>query len=387
MSPRKYMGLILFLLLVVQLQVNAQDLLTAGREALERGEYAEAERLFRQQVAKTPQSAEALSNLGAVLAREQKFDEAIETYERALRADPKLTGVYFNLGVAYFKAGRYQAAAAPFETFLKSRPADPRARQLLAVSLVESAQYRRGIALLEQLAKEQPNDPSILFALAGAHIRAGDQEQGKLLLQQLETSKLPPASTHLLQGMLYYRGQHYDDSEKELQEAVRLDPQSAPALAALGRLRLRVNDDSAAIGYFERALAIQPQDAESNYQLGVLLGRNGAEERGRHYLIRAMEQRANYPDPMYFLAKMDLNDNHPAQAVKLLERAVQLAPDTESVRFLLARAYKQAGKDDLSKAQLAEFRRLQHERLQRDRKAMDPERPDPTQPMSTDKNP
>jgi len=378
-------GFIVLLLFVVQ--VDAQDLLTAGREALERGDYAQAEQLFRQQVAKTPQSAEALSNLGAVLAREQKFDEAIKTYERALRTDPKLTSIYFNLGVAYFKAGRYQSAAAPFETFLKSQPADPRARQLLAISLVESAQYQRGITLLEQLIKEQPNDPSILFALASAHIRAGDEDRGKLLLQQLDTSKLPPASVHLLQGMLFYRGQHYDDSEKELQEAVRLDAQSAPALAALGRLRLRVNDDPAAIGYFERALAIQPGDAESNYQLGVLLGRNGAEERGRHHLTRAMEQRANYPDPMYFLAKMDLNDNHPAQAIKLLERAVQLAPNTESVRFLLARAYKQAGNDNLAKAQIAEFRRLQQDRLQRDRKAMDPDRPDPTLPMSTDKNP
>ena len=365
---------------------HGQDLLTAGREALERGEYAQAERLFREQVAKTPQSAEALSNLGTVLAREQKFDEAIKTYERALRADPKLTGVYFNLGVAYFKAGRYQAAVTPFEMFLKSQPKDPRARQLLAVSFVESAQYQRGIVLLEQLSQEQPNDPSVLFALAGAHIRAGDEVRGKQLLKQLDTLNLPPASVHLLQGMLYYRGQQYDDSERELQEAVRLDPRSAPALAALGRLRLRVNDDTAAIDFFERALAIQPQDAESNYQLGVLLGRNGQEARGRHYLIRAMEQRANYPDPMYFLAKMDLNENHPAQALKLLERAAQIAPDTESIRFLLARAYKQAGKDDLAKAQLAEFRRLQQKRLQRDRKAMDPDRPDPTQSMSTDKN-
>lgn len=202
---------------------------------------------------------------------------------------------------------------------------------------MESAEYQRGIALLEQLSKEKPNDPSILFALAGAHIRAGDEERGKQLLAQLDTSNLPGASVHLLQGMLYYRGRRYDDSEKELQEAVQLDPRSAPALAALGRLRLRMNDDPAAIDYFEKALAIQPQDAESNYQLGVLLGRNGQEARGRQYLVRAMEQRTNYPDPMYFLAKMDLNDNHPAQAVELLERAAQIAPNTESIRFLLAR--------------------------------------------------
>jgi predicted Zn-dependent protease len=183
--------------------------------------------------------------------------------------------------------------------------------------------------------------------------------------------------------MLFYRSKLYDAAERELEEALRLDPKSAPALAALGRLRLRVNDDPAAIDYLQRALAIQPQDAESNYQLGVLLSRNNQEERGREYLERALEQRTHYPDPMYFLAKIELKENHPAEAVNYLEKAALLAPHQENITFLLARAYKQAGQEERARKELAEFRRLQAERLKRDQAAISPDAPlDPTQPIA-----
>lgn len=381
----KVMRCAVFTLIVSVAVAEGQDLLDAGRKALERGEYAEAERLFRRQVAKTPGSAEALSDLGTVLAREDRFDEAVLAYRRALKADPRLVPIYFNLGVAYFRAGRYQEAIGPFEQFLQTRPNDPRARQLRAVSLIEAAQYKRGIAELEELSRERPNDPAILFALAGAHIRLGDETRGRELMEQLHGLNLPPAPVHLLRGMLLYRAEQYDDAEKELEEALRLEPRSSAALAALGRLRLRVNDDSAAIDYFQKALAIQPQDWESNYQLGVLLGRRGQEERARKYLLSSLEQRANYPDPMYFLGKLELSQNHPLLAVKWLEKAATLAPKQESIRFLLARAYKQAGQDGRAKAETAEFRRLQQQRLQRDRKAMDPAQPpDPTRAMDSE---
>ena len=361
----------------------AADLLSSGRSAMERGEYADAERLFREQILKTPRSAEALSNLGAVLARENKLSDAVAAYKRALSADPNLNPVYLNLGIAFFRAGQFEAAIAPLDRFLKFQPNEIQALKIRAICLVESAQYPLGISELDRLNQRKPNDPSILFALAGAHIRAGNADQGKLLLQQLEGMNIPGASAHLLQGMLYYRSKLYEEAERELQEALRLDANSAATLAALGRLRLRVNDDPAATDYLQRALSIQPQDSESNYQLGVLLSRNGQEERGRQCLKRALEQRANFPDPMYFLGKMELSLNHGAEAVKYLEAASRLAPHQENITFLLARAYKETGQEARAKTAMTEVRQLQTERLKKDRAAMDPERAvDPTTPLS-----
>jgi Tfp pilus assembly protein PilF len=115
--------------------------------------------------------------------------------------------------------------------------------------------------------------------------------------------------------------------------------------------------------YFERALKLAPQDAESSYQFGVLLDRNGRTARGREYLERAIALRANYPDPLYALAKIEFRDGDPKSAALLLERAVKCAPDTDFIHLLLARVYQATGQQEKAKTEFAEVRRIQSARL------------------------
>lgn len=204
-----------------------------------------------------------------------------------------------------------------------------------------------------------------MFALAGAHIRAGDEGRGQQLLEEIEQRGTRPEQVHLLQGLLYYRVEEYDRAETEFNKVLEYDPQSAPALAALGRLRLRVNDDAPAIGYLEQALKLAPQDAESNYQLGVLLDRNGHKARGREHLNRAIALRANYADPMYALARIEFREGNPKAALPLLERAVKCAPQADPIHLLLARTYQALGQADKAKLEFAEVRRLQDARIGR----------------------
>ncbi len=370
------------LLVLIAAFAVAQDPMAAGRDALQRADYPKAEEIYRAYVKQNPRSAEGLSNLAAVLARREKFDEAIATYQRALRADPKLTPIWFNLGVAYLRAGRYGEAVPALETFLKTHSDDLRARQLLGICMVETGDFRGGIPQLERVQAARPADVSALYALASAHIRAGDETRGAELLDQLERLNAQPALVHLLKGLMLDRLKEYDRSEPEFQEALKLDPANAAALAALGRLRLRVNDDTPAIAYFEKALKIAPQDAESQYQLGVLLDRNGRSAKGRTRLKRAMVLRADYPDPMYWLAKIDFRDGNARAALPMAEAAVKYAPEQEAIHLLLARIYQALGSDAKAKAEFAEVRRLQQLRLHRK-----PIGEEPALPMVTDPRP
>ena len=57
---------------------------------------------------------------------------------------------------------------------------------------------------------------------------------------------------------------------------LQLKPDNVPALTALGRLELLDHNDAEAMALLEHALRLNPSDAESTYQLGVLYDRNGA---------------------------------------------------------------------------------------------------------------
>jgi Flp pilus assembly protein TadD len=184
-----------------------------------------------------------------------------------------------------------------------------------------------------------------------------------------------PAQIELLQGFLHYRAREYSQAEQSFGNVLRMEPDSAPALAALGRLYLRMNRDAEAIEHLERAVKLAPQDAESHYQLGVLLDRNERTECAIAHLKRAIALRANYPDPRYAWAKIELREKRPHKALELLLEALQQAPEQVPIHLLLARTYRALGEEEKAKMHFAEVQRLQQTRLLKEEQALELLRP------------
>lgn len=86
--------------------------------------YAEAERKFREVLAKDPLHAQALNYLGYMLAeRGERLDEAIGYIKRALEAEPNNGSYLDSLGWAYYRQKKFDQA----EPFLR-RAAEQRLR-------------------------------------------------------------------------------------------------------------------------------------------------------------------------------------------------------------------------------------------------------------------
>lgn len=346
-------------MLIALLILALGDVLAEGQRAFQTGDLARAESLFREYLKTNPKSAEATSNLAAVLARREQFAEAIALYHQALKLNPQLVEIHFNLGLAQMRAGDHAGCAQSFARFLAKYPQEPRARQLRGLCLVESGDLAGGIAALESA----PLDSAGVFALAYAHSQAGDEVRATELLRQLESR---PAQARLVEGLLEYRRANYIVAKQKFEAAVAADPNLAPALAGLGRVALLDNRDEEAIAYFRRALALAPHDAESTYQLGVLEGRNGREEESRRLLRRALALRANYADPHYQLAQLDFKAQRYAEALTHLQAAVKILPEQDSIRLLLARTYQALGRKSDADREFAEVRRLKQRRVERD---------------------
>jgi len=353
-----------FALLLIALAVPQPDLLGDGQRAFARGDLNRAEALFREHVRQFPGSAEGWSNLAAVHARRGQYSEAVPLYERALKADPKLTQVHFNLAVSLGQLKRYADAAAHLRIFLKSYPNEARARQLLGLCLMESGDPRGALEELEKSYRLNPNDGSILYALAYVHARGGDENQAAAYLAKTESN---PVQAKLIEGLLLYRRGMWAEAKEVFSEVVRRKPDFQPAVAALGRLELLERNDPAAIALLERAIDLNPQDAESTYQLGVLYDRNGDSERGKKLLQRAASLRAGYGDPHYQLGRIYQREGDLKKAVEELELARKLLPEQEAVRMALGRVYQAMGRAAQAKAEFDEVRRLKARVVERDR--------------------
>jgi protein O-GlcNAc transferase len=362
--------MLVWLLLASALAAQSPDALDNGRRALESGDLVTAERMFREYIGQNPNSAEAYSNLAIVYSRREQYRESVKLYDKALKVNPKLIPVHFNIAVTLGKLRRYDEAAAHLRAFLKAYPNESRAHQLLGLCLVETGDLRAALRELETSYRENPKDGSILYSLAYANARAGDLDKAGELLRGLESN---PAQADLIRGLIEYRQQRYPEAKALFQKVVHAMPDSAPALAALGRLELNDHNDAEAISLLQRALRLNPSDAESTYQLGVLYARNGREDEAIPTLRHALTLRANYADPHYHLGKIALERHDYKTAIAELETARRILPNHEAVRFLLGRIYQAAGRDADAKVEFAAVRRLKAEGVDKARQRVEGE--------------
>jgi predicted Zn-dependent protease len=81
-----------------------------GRLLHEAGRLPDAERVYRDGVARAGEDAVLWFNLGVLLEDMGRRDEAIAAYESSLRADPRFADCHYNLALAYEAAGNARGA-------------------------------------------------------------------------------------------------------------------------------------------------------------------------------------------------------------------------------------------------------------------------------------
>lgn len=125
----------------------------------QRGEFAEAERHFREALSLRADYPEALNNLGALLGERGRIDEAAELFARAVVIQPGDAELQNNLGLARMGQARYAEAAGAFERATALAPGFAEARQNLdhARSFLDG---RRGVGGNEGDSQPSPSQPT-----------------------------------------------------------------------------------------------------------------------------------------------------------------------------------------------------------------------------------
>jgi tetratricopeptide (TPR) repeat protein len=335
--------------------------LFARAQARERaGDLAAAERLYRQVIRIDPRSAEALANLGVVLARQQKYAAAIEQYSRALAIKPALVSLRLILGLALLNSGRAATAVDEIQAYLKSEPGDRRAQQLLANALLESDRYSEAARAFEGLL---PGDPGVHLGLGAAYARLGRREDAEQQFR-LALSAGDTAAVQLAIGQAYLAANDFDRAIAALKRAVELAPKLPGLHFALGSGYWKQQRVSEALAEWRAELAVDPNSFEAGFALGAALIETRQETEGERQLRSALALRPDHAPTLYYLGRV-LWKRGDIRGVKFLEESVGLDPSNRAAHYLLARAYKQQGRDaaaarhfaaveDLSRRQVAE---------------------------------
>ncbi len=241
-------------LLVATLHAQApQELMQAANEAMQRRDYATAEKHFSSLVKQLPQVAELHSNLGLALLAQQHFEGAEESFRQALRLKPELFAPNFFLGRILFQQSRYEEALPLLRAAVKAQPGEAMVRRLVAATLVGLERYEEAVAEYRTLLDRDPEDVETLYGLGKVYLHLGQRTFDRL--QHHEDSAFFLLANAEFQAQ---RPRFEEVAEDFYRRAIAAAPDHAGLRTALGMFLLRQQDWAGAREAFEQALVRDP---------------------------------------------------------------------------------------------------------------------------------
>jgi len=303
----------------------------AGQTAASVAEYEEALRL-------KPDYAEAHSNLANVLKAEGRTAEAIVHYEEAVELKPNLAEAHNNLGIALKAEGRTAEAIAQYEEAVRLKPDYAEAHNNLGIVLSAEgrtaeavAQYEEAVRLKPDLAEAHNNLGIALIAEGRIAEAIAEYEEALRFRPDYPEAHNDLGSALKAEGRTAEAIAHYE-------EAVRLKPDLAEAHNGLGSALKAEGHTAEAIAQYDEAVRLKPDYAEARNNLGNALSAEGRPDEAITQYEEAVRLRPDLASIHFNLALALLNiPGRTNEAVTHLEAVLRLQPDNDQAREILAR--------------------------------------------------
>jgi len=302
---------IVFLLLGLCAFAHAQIIDTSGLAELKKGDYDSAFKLLNARLTANSNDVAAQRGLLRVYLETGRYSEAEAAAKKFLAKTPETAGVRHELGEALALTGRYTEAIAEFERAAadaerSDSAADKLASELRRAELLDLiGQEDRAKTIYESFvkyytSKNPETAPELtLIARALAHLeRYQDANEMYRSAIEADTGYL---ESHLGAAELFTQKYAYGDAATFLDEALRLNPNSARAYLAFARNK-RLDGGEEVASALSRALTINP----------------------------------NFVDALAFKAAITLETGHYQDAATEIEKALKINPRSLEAHSLRA---------------------------------------------------
>jgi tetratricopeptide (TPR) repeat protein len=259
---------------------------------------------------------------------------ALDALLSQVEAKPDYADLRYELARRYALAGRLPEALEELDHALAVNGGYADALRLKTRILADRGDLRAALTTCQRLNASSPTSESrlaegVLLARLGDHVGAVAAAH-----QSLELSR-SNAEAHMLLGEQYLRLDELGLAQRHFELASRLRPDAdACYLAALTSLKLG-DRDSASAG-LQRALEVEPRHYNAAVRMAALKVDEG-DYLGAHRLLSALiEHYPSYPDLHYGLARVCVLMARNAEAVRLMQTALDLNPRYAEARREMA---------------------------------------------------
>ncbi len=315
------------------------------------GRLQEAERLYRQILAKEPKHADALHMLGALAQQHGQPQEAKRLIGMALAIHPQLQEAHFNLGVTLVGLGDHAGAEASYKAALALNRDYVLAWSALGelYTSVGALEPARDVYL--EVIRRQPGDLVALGSLGTLLQTLGDFHGAVEMLQRALALEPSNPVTHYNCGNALMHLKRLEEALGHFQRAIDLAPTLVEAHNNYGLVLWELERLPEAEAAYRQALALAPQDASLHNNLGAVLTDRRLFDEALIHARRALELHPDYAEAHSNLGNILRERGDFEEAVAHHERALALEPGFAKAHNNLGNALRELGRLQEAEAQ------------------------------------
>jgi signal transduction histidine kinase len=292
---------------------------------------------------------------------------AVAAYEQALRQDPNCAAAHHNLGVTWYKQGIFARAEACLRRALELDPERAESHYLLGLVLQDRRDWAGAIACFDQALRRQPGYLRARYSRALALFEAGRTDEAVADFEAVAEADPTHLDAIYNAAVAHAALNNWPRAEEWFSRCVALEPDNAELHYRLGLAYAQQPDplDQRAIAALEEALRLDPLHAEARFRLGLLYARRKREDPAARSIalfhLRSLTEMDDLPDLFpdvhrAYFALASLCDDDPAgwpEAEELYRRCLALRADFAPAHNNLGVLYEQQGRHEEA---LQEFR-------------------------------
>lgn len=346
----------LFFVGIIHAQTTSADpaaVFREGTQAMRMGQLDLAESDFKQVIALDPRSGAAHVNLGVAYMRDKRWDEAVVQLREAQKLLPNEPGIPLNIGLSYYRKGDFAAAIEPFSLSLKQAPESSQARYLLGLCYFFRNRFAESAAMLAPLWEKESNNLNYLYVLNIAAGKSSNEALEKRAGDQMLAIGQGSPEFHLYVGKGWLAKGDTSRALDEFRAAAAAKPAMPLAHYFIGRALLQQHDYKHAETEFLQDVGIEPDFPYSYEDLGLLYSATSDSAKAEQAYRHAIDHDNGLPTSYLGLARIYRTAGRSNDALRMIDRAVALAPESASVHFERGRILQRLGQKEKAQHEFA----------------------------------
>ena len=254
----------------------------------------------------------------------RQADKAEASFRKANTIEPKSVEIVMALAESFAMQNKHAESVAQLQRARDLAPDSVPVFHHLIIEAEAAGQNKVAADAARLLAQQDPDNLDNIFLASAAMLQGNDSIGALAVLKNYTAKRATDAKGWLALGMAYLIQKDYPAAREALEHSAQIQPNQPETEFQLGVLSDAESKQQEAVQHFERVLQIQPTHAGAWSKLGALYLQQGELTKAENALQRSAEQDANNPDTQYKLAMVLGKMGKPEEARQHMRRFQEL---------------------------------------------------------------